>query len=47
MILSDFAFLLANIFLAAALSRTSRAWLLWVSWGVYMALFAILLYNGS
>jgi len=44
---SDFAFLLANIFLAAALSRSSRAWLLWISWGVYMAIFAILLYNGS
>jgi len=42
---SDYAFLLANIFLAAAL-RTRMGWL-WVSWGVYMALFAILLYNGS
>lgn len=44
---SDFAFLLANIFLAAALSTSSRTWLLWTSWVVYMALFAILVYNGS
>jgi hypothetical protein len=47
MSLSDFAFLLANIFLAAALSKTSREWMLWVSWGIYMVIFAILIYNGS
>ena len=44
---SDFAFLLANIFLAAALSKTRREWMLWVSWGIYMVISAILVYNGS
>ena len=42
---SDYAFLLANIFLAAALSKSRGGWL-WLLWAVYMALFAILLYNG-
>jgi hypothetical protein len=45
MILSDFAFLLANIFLAAALSKSRVGWL-WISWGIYMVIFAILIYNG-
>jgi hypothetical protein len=44
---SDFAFLLANMFLASALSTSRHKWLLWLLWAVYMALFAILLYNGS
>lgn len=44
---SDFAFLLANMFLAAALTKSRHEWVLWVVWGVYMALFAILIYNGS
>lgn len=44
---SDFAFLLANMFLAAALSTSQHKWMLWALWGIYMALFAILIYNGS
>jgi hypothetical protein len=44
---SDFAFLLANIFLAQALSKTRHGWLLWALYALYMALFAMLLYNGS
>lgn len=44
---SDFAFLLANMFLAAALTRSRHDWMLWALWCIYMALFAILIYNGS
>jgi hypothetical protein len=44
---SDFAFLLANIFAAAGLSKTRHEWLLWALWALYMALFAMLIYNGS
>jgi hypothetical protein len=44
---SDFAFFLANIFLAAALSKTLHWWILWALWALYMALFGMLLYNGS
>jgi hypothetical protein len=43
---SDFAFLLANIFAAAGLSKTRHEWLLWALWALYMALFGMLLYNG-
>jgi hypothetical protein len=43
---SDFAFLISNIFLAHALSKTRHEWLLWALWALYMALFGMLLYNG-